>query len=152
MKRFLFFFLATFLFACQSKNVSIEAQTTNTKAEKPTSSIQKLPPQQFATQLQQHPNAVILDVRTPTEFADGYIDGAININVLEDDFASNVNAQIQLNQTIFVYCKAGGRSARAANVLQEMGYAKIYDLYGGYTDWRKAATTTLPDSLKRNTH
>jgi rhodanese-related sulfurtransferase len=147
--------LLSLLVACQSKTTSTET-TAIIQQPKDTKElaqhIQKLPPQQFAERLKAQPNAILLDVRTPQEFAAGYIDGASNINVLDSDFKEQVQQQLPPKRPIFVYCKVGGRSARAAKALQAMGYTEIYDLYGGYTDWQKAATTTLPDTLKRSTY
>lgn len=77
-------------------------------------------------------NSVILvDVRTPEEYAAGHIDKALNINWNDSDFAKQLEA-ISKDETIYVYCKKGGRSAKAAHLLDSLGYKKVIDLEGGY--------------------
>ena len=83
-------------------------------------------------------NAVILDVRTPEEFAEGYIKGqakTMNLNYFSNDFVSNVSAKVKKDQIVLVYCAAGGRSASACKDLKKAGFKKIYDLEGGYNNW-----------------
>jgi len=80
-------------------------------------------------------NTVILvDVRTPKEYAAGHIDNAININWFDSDFADQIQS-INKEETIYVYCKKGGRSAKAAVLLDSLGYKKVVDLEGGYDSW-----------------
>ena len=78
-------------------------------------------------------DVVLLDVRTPEEYAQGYIEGA----VLLPDFEIASKAETVLpdkNATILLYCRSGNRSAGAAKKLVEMGYANVYD-FGGIIDW-----------------
>lgn len=81
------------------------------------------------------PEVQILDVRTEGEFAEGHIQDAQNIDVLQDDFKEKV-ATLDKNKPVMVYCKMGGRSAKAAGILKEMGFTQIVDLEGGYTAWK----------------
>lgn len=83
-------------------------------------------------------NAVILDVRTPEEFSEGYIKGkalTINVNYFSSEFISKVETIARKNQIILVYCAAGGRSASACKDLKKAGFKKIYELQGGYNNW-----------------
>lgn len=75
-------------------------------------------------------DAVIIDVRTGSEFASGYIDGAINIPV---DNISNINYPKET--VIIVYCASGMRSAKAAETLIDLGYTNVYNLDGGLINW-----------------
>ncbi len=68
------------------------------------------------------------------EMAKGAIPGAQNMDYFADDFESQVET-LDKAKPIYVYCKIGGRSARAAVKLQEMGFEKIYDLDGGIMAW-----------------
>jgi phage shock protein E len=77
---------------------------------------------------------VLIDVRTPEEFAGEHIDGAININVEE---IHQRLSEIPTDKPIVVYCRSGNRSAQAAQVLDTNGFANIYDL-GGITAWKNA--------------
>ena len=76
----------------------------------------------------------LVDVRTPKEFEAGHIETALNYNVNGPDFVSQVES-LDKSKTVMVYCKSGGRSARAAKQLQEMGFMTIYDLESGFTAW-----------------
>lgn len=80
---------------------------------------------------------IILDVRTPKEFSEGHIDGAININYFDKDFADQV-AKLDHSKPIYVYCHSGGRSAKAMTIMSGAGFTTIYNLLGGYTAWKAA--------------
>ena len=75
-------------------------------------------------------NIVILDVRTKDEYAYNHLQGAINIPLHE------LNSKITMyvknkNEIIIVYCEYGGRSKKAVNKLEKMGYTNVYNLDGG---------------------
>lgn len=74
---------------------------------------------------------VIVDVRTPSEWAMGAIDNSIQINVKENDFASKID-KLEKDAPTLVYCKKGGRSAKATSIMEELGFTNLYDLKGGY--------------------
>jgi len=74
---------------------------------------------------------IILDVRTPDEFKEGHIEGAILIPVLELD---NRLGELSKDKSIITYCKIGIRSRNAANILVKNGFTQIYDM-GGILDW-----------------
>lgn len=74
---------------------------------------------------------LLIDVRTPEEFATGHIHGALNISV--DTLASRLS-EIPGGQPIVVYCRSGNRSATASQILAQAGYTNIYDL-GGLNAW-----------------
>ena len=76
-------------------------------------------------------NAILLDVRTPEEYGFGHLDGAMNINWYDIDFQDKVGT-LERSKTVYVYCKAGGRSAKAADVMREMGFKNVVNLEGGY--------------------
>ncbi|CCG98199.1 thioredoxin 1 [Fibrella aestuarina BUZ 2] len=88
----------------------------------------------FATQLKQSPAAQLIDVRTPAEFADGHLPGAVNINSQRDDFGQAL-ASLDKSKPVFVYCLSGGRSSRAVTQLRELGYTDVHELKGGYLKW-----------------
>jgi phage shock protein E len=82
---------------------------------------------------------VLIDVRTPEEFASGHIAGAINIPV---DVIGSRLAEIPADRIAVVYCHSGNRSATAAQVLAQNNYA-VYDL-GGIIDWVAAGYPVTP--------
>ena len=72
------------------------------------------------------PGAVLIDVRSPEEFADGHIPGSINLPI---QALRNAGDHLQDPETpVFLYCHSGARSSRAAKMLQIMGYAHVTDL------------------------
>lgn len=74
------------------------------------------------------PGAILLDVRTPQEYSGGHIPGSINVPLQTIDKVSSVTDN--KNTQIFVYCRSGGRSRQATNILKQMGYTKVKDLGG----------------------
>jgi len=79
---------------------------------------------------------LLIDVRTPGEFASGHIENSINIDYKSDNFKDLIS-ELDKNQKVYVYCKVGGRSGRSAKILKDMGFEKIYDLDGGINAWEK---------------
>lgn len=76
----------------------------------------------------------LVDVRTTEEFVDGHLAEASNIDILEKDFMIKAN-ELDKEVPVLVYCRSGGRSSRAAGILEEMGFTAIYNLEGGITAW-----------------
>ena len=81
------------------------------------------------------PEVQLVDVRTPEEFSEGHLENAINIDVTADDFDAKV-ASLDKEKPVMVYCKSGGRSAKASAKLKELGFKTITDLEGGITNWK----------------
>jgi rhodanese-related sulfurtransferase len=93
----------------------------------------KISAQDAKTRMDASMGFVLLDVRTPEEFSDERIPGAINLPL--DEIEEKVESVASdLNQEIYVYCRSGNRSAQAAKILVELGYTKVYD-FGGIIDW-----------------
>ena len=76
-------------------------------------------------------NALLIDVRTPEEYSLGHLDKAININWYDVDFKDRIG-DLERGKTVYLYCKAGGRSAKAAAVFRELGFEDVVNLEGGY--------------------
>lgn len=85
-------------------------------------------------------NSSILDVREPAEFAAGHLPGAINIprGVLEFKIDSHPDFQGKQQAPIVVYCQTGGRSALAAQVLNQLGYEGAVSMAGGFKAWSES--------------
>lgn len=122
MKRLLFLtiLLCSFLFInCQSKT-----KATITKIDK--------------AYLQEHAlnkEVQLIDVRTAEEYSAGHIGDAINFNIVQGETFLQQIKTLDKTEPTFLYCKAGGRSNRAAQLLKEQGFTKIFDYSGGYNDW-----------------
>ena len=86
-------------------------------------------------QLIASPDVMLLDVRSPEEYAEGHISGAVNIDQSQTDFVQIVQSKIPTLMTIAVYCRSGRRSASAAARLAAVGY-KVVNLKGGIMAWK----------------
>lgn len=83
-----------------------------------------------------------IDVRTPAEFAEGHIQGAINLPL--NDLEGLISTQApNLNDTIMVYCRSGNRSATAAKLLKQLNYSIVFDL-GGINAYQGELVTESP--------
>ena len=84
----------------------------------------------------------LLDVRTHEEYEVSHLKNAQNICVTSDNFREKV-AVLDKQKPVYVYCKKGGRSAQAAQILKDMGFTKVYDLQGGLTSWQDSGLETI---------
>jgi phage shock protein E len=99
----------------------------------PSLAIKKLTHQQAIEAMSQDSSIVLVDVRTPQEYAEGYVEGAINIPL--DTIEANFETIISDKDTrLFIICRSGNRSAEAALILRELGYRDITDI-GGVINW-----------------
>ncbi len=125
MKHLLFLLPLIILFSCNGQS----NQTLDAKA--------------FSAKIQAENNPAILDVRTPEEFSGGYISGAININYNSDEFNKKVG-KLNKDETIYIYCLAGSRSADAAKEMRESGFKNVMELKGGILKWKAAGLNVTP--------
>lgn len=80
-------------------------------------------------------NVQLLDVRTPKEYAEGHIADAKLLNYFEKDAFRKYAGKLDKDEPVYLYCRSGNRSQKAAKILVDMGFAEIYDLEGGYMNW-----------------
>lgn len=80
---------------------------------------------------------LLVDVRTPEEFAQGHIAGAININVADSDFAKKVQTKTQKQKQIALYCRSGRRSKLAISQIESLKL-QIVELNDGIMSWQQA--------------
>jgi rhodanese-related sulfurtransferase len=83
------------------------------------------------------PGVVILDVRTPAEFAEGFIEGARLIDFQSGNFENQI-ATLDKNSTYAVYCRSGNRSGQAVKVMQDAGFTNVFNMNGGVIEWANA--------------
>jgi rhodanese-related sulfurtransferase len=88
-------------------------------------------------QLRADKSKVILDVRTPAEFARGHIPGAVNLDYNAPDFAKKVG-ELDKNKTYLVHCAAGVRSAKACTLMEKGEFKHLVNLEPGMRGWEKA--------------
>lgn len=80
---------------------------------------------------------VILDVRTPEEFADGHLEGAVMLDFHEPDFADRL-ADLDPDVPYLLYCRSGNRSGQTAALMKELGFVDVADVDGGIIAWGAA--------------
>ncbi len=85
--------------------------------------------------IEDKPDLVILDVRTASEYEEGHIEGAVNIPVQELSVRFD---ELSIEDELLVYCRTGNRSAQAVDILEDLGFTKIYRMFEGITGWIKA--------------
>jgi len=123
--------------ACQNSNSS--AQTGSIK--------ETIPVEQFEKKLAQMPGAQLVDVRTPGEYSNGHLKGAVNMNVNGDNYEQQFNT-LDKSKPVFVYCLSGGRSGNAAKKMQNMGFKEIYNMDGGITSWESAGKSVVTNDAQ----
>lgn len=95
---------------------------TATNAEETATTTTQSAPQDAPTS-----DLTIIDVRTPEEYAEGHLEGAVNIDIHGADFAKQIQA-LDPQGTYAVYCRSGNRSGQAVSFMQSEGFANVTDL------------------------
>jgi rhodanese-related sulfurtransferase len=125
------------LFSCQSTDTQSQEQKQELNASEQGSAI-SLNTADWYAMYEKNPG-VIIDVRTPGEYEQGYIQGAELIDVTSADFYSSLEAlSLPKDSPVYVYCRSGSRSKRAMNILQSQGFTEIYELNSGIMGWQQA--------------
>lgn len=96
--------------------------------------VKPVEPARFIAAYKSDSTAVLLDVRTPKEFAEGHINGACNINWLDSAAFATAVKQLDKAPTYYIYCRSGRRSNAAAVNMQGLGF-KVVDMQGGILHW-----------------
>jgi len=114
-----------------SKKADDEVQSENTADNAPMS----LEASVFAIEMKKK-GAVIVDLGYPTEFEQGHIEGAININFFEPGFQSKV-LELDKNKKYFLYGKNDTRTKRTGTLMKQNGFNEVYTLKGGWEAWKE---------------
>ncbi len=98
--------------------------------------MKELKQEDWRKQLAEDDNAVILDVRTEEEVADGYIPDAKNIDIYKgQEFIDEID-KLEKDKNYYVYCRSGKRSAQACTIMDQKGFKNTYNLIGGFSEWK----------------
>lgn len=120
-------FLLIAFFSCAGPQQSTPAQ------------VQNLSPQEFKEQ-RMSSKTVLVDVRTPEEFAAGHLDGAVNSDYRGGEFAEEMKTWDK-KKVYYLYCASGNRSGKAAELMKEAGFQHLYNI-GGYEPLKEAGLPT----------
>jgi len=87
-------------------------------------------------------NFVIIDVRTPEEYASGHIEKAINLDFYSETFKDELD-QLDRDKVYLIYCRSGNRSGQALDMMAELGFSEVYNMLGGMARWEEVGLPTV---------
>jgi len=90
---------------------------------------------EFNEQIRSNPQALVIDVRSPSEFSESHLVNAKNIDWNGIDFENQIS-KLDKSQPVYVYCKGGARSEAAAKKMRDLGFLEVYELEGGILKWQ----------------
>lgn len=93
-----------------------------------------LSPEAFEKGMKNDSTHQLLDVRTPEEYNDGHLQGAINNNYNNEKFVENLK-NLDKDKPVYLYCLSGRRSAAAQKIMKEQGFKTVFNLEGGIKNW-----------------
>jgi len=138
-------YITLILGVCGLLAISILVTNTESTSSEPTNSYIVLESQDFAKYITDK-EAVVIDVRTPAEFASGHLSGALNIDSSAPDFQEQLNA-LDKSKAYAVYCRSGNRSATALKTMRGLNFAAVADLGGGILAWERNRLPICVSSL-----
>lgn len=97
--------------------------------------MEDLSQEEWVEQLANDTNAVVLDVRTDAEVAEGIIQNAIHIDIHQGQAFVNALEALDKSKNYYVYCRSGNRSGQACNIMEQLGFNNAYNLEGGMLEW-----------------
>jgi rhodanese-related sulfurtransferase len=106
--------------------------------------IKDVTPQEAYSLIQENktnPKFVILDVRTPREFAGGHIEGAVNLDYNAPTFKEDLNG-LDKTKMYLVYCRTGRRSRGAFDMMKALEFQEVYHMLGGIVGWTSEGLPT----------
>jgi len=121
------------------------ARSETAAPETPTQIIEDITPQEAFALIQSNqnnPDFVIIDVRTPEEVADGYIENAINLDFYSATFRNELD-QLDKNKTYLIYCRSGRRSGNALEIMVELNFREVYHILSGIISWKAEELPTI---------
>jgi phage shock protein E len=104
----------------------------------PTATIETISPLAAADLIEEAPaGLVVLDVRTPEEFATGHLAGAVNLDYQAAGFPDELGA-LDREVPYLLYCRSGNRSAQVREMMRGLGFTDVYEIDGGILAWTQA--------------
>jgi phage shock protein E len=104
----------------------------------------EMSPEECRTFIKEHQEdgCTIIDVRTHDEFNGGHLEGAVNLDLLSGELATGIG-RLGKDIPCVVYCRRGSRGRKAMDLLQSAGFSEVYNISGGYEQWKAAGLPTL---------
>ncbi len=85
---------------------------------------------------------VILDIRTPEEYANEHIAESVLLDFYSDDFENELD-KLDKSKTYLVYCRSGNRSSKSMSIMGGLGFMEVYDMGGGINQWKAEGYPTI---------
>lgn len=96
--------------------------------------------EEWASKLENDENAVILDVRTQDEVDEGHIPETLHLDIHKSQEFIDGIKKLDPDKSYYVYCRSGGRSGQACAIMNSMGIKNVYNLSGGFSEWKGPST------------
>lgn len=96
--------------------------------------------QDWASKLENDGNAVIIDVRTEAEIAEGFIPGALHMDIYKGQEFIDAIKELDTDKNYYIYCRSGARSGQTCSIMKELGFESTYNLEGGFMNWNGPST------------
>ena len=135
-KYFIVILLAISVSVAFSCNSSTQAKAENTELQE-TLITKNVSAAEFQGLIKSKTNAIILDVRTPKEIAQGTIKNAQKIDFYNENFKAELD-KLDKSKPVLIYCRSGRRSGIAMSTMRELGFSEVYNLQGGIIEWSEA--------------
>jgi len=97
--------------------------------------------EEWASDLENDNNAVILDVRTLAEVEEGIIPNAIHIDIYKGQGFVDELKELDKTKNYYVYCRSGNRSRQACAIMNQLGFENAFNLMGGFMEWDGEVTS-----------
>ena len=121
-------------FSCNSTSTNAEAESAELQEALITKNVSAT---DFQALINSKTNAIILDVRTPKEVAQGIIKNAEKIDFYDENFKAELD-KLDKSKPVLIYCRSGRRSGIAMSTMRELGFSEVYNLQGGIIEWSEA--------------
>ncbi|SDH77428.1 rhodanese-like domain-containing protein [Winogradskyella thalassocola] len=92
--------------------------------------------EEWTKQLEADENAIVLDVRTQDEVAEGIIPNAIHIDIFKGQGFIYEVEELDKSKNFYVYCRSGNRSGQACAIMNQLDIENAYNLLGGFNEWQ----------------
>jgi len=136
MKNITSSFLLLGLIACSGGDETSTVSASETEAPAP-APIENVTAAEAAAMLDANLDLVVLDIRTPEEFAGGHLPRAVNIDYMADGFAEAI-AELDKDAVYLMHCASGGRSTKSIGAFQSAGFKHVSHLDSGTMGWTAA--------------
>lgn len=133
--------LATALAACAQPAGEPAAEEVAVDDSAPAGSIREVSVAEAGALIAADPGVTVLDVRTPGEFAEGHIEGAVNVDLRNPAFAEEL-AKLDPEGSYLLHCKSGTRSTQALEVMKEQGFDDVAHMSEGFDSWKASGLAT----------